>query len=337
MGFLTFYVVAVAFTGFVSGAGVLPDSVEAAVGDTVMFTTSLPPTQTPFTLIDWSFGTKYIITSYPGVNYTTPDYEDRITLFISTGTLELRNVALTDTGEYEVTIVSAESGETSGKTTLNVYAPTERVTVTVSSSDLVEFISSVTLSCSAFGSSLSFLWLNGSDEVTASDRVSLTDGGATLTISTVRRSDQGPFRCQVSDPVSNSSSETAELSICYGPENVQISGPKEIHFDKTFKLSCFCDSVPIANYTWIKNGTILAQSSEYTKESAGSSDSGQYICRATNEITKKTVQASQRVFLRYTTTSDSACDTGCIVGIVCGCIVLALVMFGGGIYFLRKK
>ncbi|XP_072316976.1 cell adhesion molecule CEACAM5-like [Eucyclogobius newberryi] len=475
MGFLTFCVVAVAFTGLVSGAGVLPDSVEAAEGDTVMFTISLPPTQTPFTAITWSFGTKSIITSSAGGNYTSPEFGDRITLFISTGSLELRNVALTDTGEYRVNIIPADGAAITGITTLNIYERVSNVRVTVSSSDLVEFISSVTLSCSASGSSLSFLWLNGSDEVTASDRVSLTDGN--LTISTVRRSDQGPFRCQVSNPVSNSSSETAELSISYGPddviletspqiddyeegsdvllscsadsrpaahfqwlfngellsftgaqlelvkiqmnqsgnyscqafnnktlryttsepglisvlkrimnisvesssnepmegssvniscdasgsisirkwlingqelkpsenivfyeqkrvlsfkvlnrtdsgtyvceisnsinsetvsyslhvnygpENVQISGPKEIQEDKTFKLSCFCDSVPTANYTWIKNGTILAQSSEYTKESAASSDSGQYICKATNEITKKTVQASHTVLV----------------------------------------
>ncbi|XP_072291601.1 cell adhesion molecule CEACAM5-like isoform X2 [Eucyclogobius newberryi] len=357
---------------------------------------------------------------------------------------------------------------------------TERVSdarVTVSSSDSVEFISSVTLSCSASGLSLSFLWLNGSDEVTASDRVNLTDGGATLTIATVRRSDQGPFRCKVSNPVSSSTSDPAELSISYGPddvilktspqiddfeegsdvlmscsadsrpaaqfqwlfngellsftgaqlelmkiqmnqsgdyscqafnskthryttsepglisvlkrimnisvesssnqpmegssvniicdasgsifsrkwlingqelkpsenivfyeqkqvlsfnvlnrkdsgtyvceisnsinsetasyslhvnygpENVQISGPKEIQEGKTLKLRCFCDSVPTANYTWIKNRKILAQSSEYTKESAGSSDSGQYICKATNKITKKTVEASHTVLV----------------------------------------
>uniref|UniRef100_A0A3B4B1P7 Ig-like domain-containing protein n=1 Tax=Periophthalmus magnuspinnatus TaxID=409849 RepID=A0A3B4B1P7_9GOBI len=454
------------------GAGVLPDTVDAALGGTVMFTTSLPPTQTPFISISWLTGTKNIIESDAGANRTDPEYEGRITLFISTGSLELRNLALSDTGEYSVDILPAASAVKAGSIILNIY-------VTVSSSDSVEFNSSVTLSCSADGASLTtFLWLNGSTEVTASDRVHLTDGGANLTITTVGRYDQGPFTCKVSNLVSSSISDPVQLSInygpdgailsisplldyyeegsdmtlscsadsrpaaqfkwllngkllsftgaqiqmmnmetsqsgnyscqafnsktlrsttsqpasisvlsknicsfihilhvflsgnstsvnitcdasgsiftrkwlineqelnpsenivfydqkrvlsfrvlkrkdsgkyvceisnpistqttvytlsvIYGPENVQISGPKEIQVKETLKLTCFSDSVPAANYTWIKNGTVLTQSSEYIKSMAGSSDSGQYICRASNEITKKTSEAAHTLLV----------------------------------------
>ncbi|XP_055083883.1 carcinoembryonic antigen-related cell adhesion molecule 5-like isoform X2 [Periophthalmus magnuspinnatus] len=515
MGLLTVFCgISVAFLGLVSGAGVLPDSVDAALGGTVMFTTSLAPTQTPFISISWSTGTKNIISSNAaGGNFTGPEYEGRITLFISTGSLELRNVALSDTGQYSVNIVTGD-GPTLGSILLNVYEPVSNVRVTVNSSDLVEFNSSVTLSCSADGAnSTTFLWLNGSTEVTASDRVHLTDGGATLTITTVGRYDQGPFTCKVSNPVSSSISDPEQLfinygpdgpilsvsplldyyeegsdvslscsadsrpaaqfkwllngtllsftgaqmelktiqtsqsgnyscqafnnktlryttsqpasisvlgritnihvesssnepiegasvnitcdasgsiftrkwlineqelnpsenivfyeqkrvlslrvlnrkdsgkyvceisnpistqttvytlSVIYGPENVQISGPEKIQVKKTLKLTCFSDSVPAANYTWIKNGTVLTQSSEYIKSMAGSSDSGQYICRASNEITKKTSEAAHTLLV----TAPSGCSAGCIVGIVFGCIALALVVFAGVFFFLRKK
>ncbi|CAB1333925.1 unnamed protein product, partial [Coregonus sp. 'balchen'] len=82
-----------------------------------------------------------------------PGYEDRITLDKTTGSLELRDLA----------------------------PLTERVcnvVITPYNTDLVEFNSSVSLSCSSSASSLSYRWLNGSSEVTASDGVQLVDGNS---------------------------------------------------------------------------------------------------------------------------------------------------------------
>ena len=91
--------------------------------------------------------------------------------------------------------------------------PVSNVMVTASSTDLVEFNSSVSLSCSASGCPLTFLWLDGSTEVTASDRLQLTDGGATLTIVKVTRDDQERFRCHVSNPIKNGTSDPVNLSM----------------------------------------------------------------------------------------------------------------------------
>uniref|UniRef100_A0A3P9AXA5 Ig-like domain-containing protein n=1 Tax=Maylandia zebra TaxID=106582 RepID=A0A3P9AXA5_9CICH len=48
------------------------------------------------------------------------------------------------------------------------------------------------------------------------DRVQLTDGDSSLTIITVTRFDQGPFRCRVSNPVSTVISDPVNLSITSG-------------------------------------------------------------------------------------------------------------------------
>uniref|UniRef100_A0A668TU73 Ig-like domain-containing protein n=1 Tax=Oreochromis aureus TaxID=47969 RepID=A0A668TU73_OREAU len=247
-----------------------------------MFTTTLTPTETPFLTLAWTSGAKNIITSNT-VNITGPEYEGRITLFPSTGSLELRSLTLDDAGEYSVVIVPA------GEKVSNVL-------VTSSSTDLVEFSGSVSLSCSASGSSLSFLWLNGSSEVTASDRVQLTDGGSSLTIITVTRFDQGPFRCSVSSPVSTGTSDPVNLSISYGPENINlILSPPQGYFavGSDISLTCSVGSRPPAQFKWFLNGDQLPDTgSELRLMNVQMSQSGNYSCQAFNSKTLRS-QTSQ--------------------------------------------
>uniref|UniRef100_A0A3Q4HH46 Ig-like domain-containing protein n=1 Tax=Neolamprologus brichardi TaxID=32507 RepID=A0A3Q4HH46_NEOBR len=158
--------------GFTEGVGVLPDDrLNAAVGETAMFTTTLSPTEKPFQSVNWNvnFSTT-ILVMINSEETIGPEYEGRITFFPSTASLELRSLTLGDTGEYTVNTIQ-DGKLQQGHTTLLIYEKVSNVLVTSSSTDLVEFSGSVSLSCFASGSSLSFLWLNGSSEVTASDRV----------------------------------------------------------------------------------------------------------------------------------------------------------------------
>nr|XP_033488145.1 carcinoembryonic antigen-related cell adhesion molecule 5-like isoform X2 [Epinephelus lanceolatus] len=281
-------IVSVAFTGLTQGAGVLPDVLNAAVGETVMFTTTLTPPEKPFLTLGWTFNGKNIIT-FSGTNSTAPEYEGRITLFMSTGSLELRNVSLHDSGVYRVNIFPYGEPQKTGETRLNVDEPVSNVIATASSTDLVEFNSSVRLSCSASGSSLSFLWLNGSSEVTEGDRVQLTDGGANLTILNVTRYDKGPFRCQVSNPVSNDNSTSITFNISYGPDNVTLtmSPSQEYHAEgSNIDLMCSADSKPAAQFMWLLNGSLQSDTGpELRLTNIQMSKSGNYSCQAYNSKT----------------------------------------------------
>lgn len=104
----------------------------------------------------------------------------------------------------------------------------------------MESNSSASVSCSSFGSSPSFLWLNSSSEVKASDRVHITDGGANLTIVNVTRYDQGPFRCYVYNPISNDISSPLHLSI-----NCELQSYSILPI--SFLLTIFLQLIPQCN------------------------------------------------------------------------------------------
>ncbi|KAM7383228.1 hypothetical protein PAMP_002899 [Pampus punctatissimus] len=115
----------VSLTGLTKGDGVLPDGpLTAAVGGTVMFTTTVTPPDKRFLVVAWSFSFNNtqpipIITSTSS-DIINPEYEGRITLNRSTGSLELRDLALTDSREYRVNIVPDGGQQMLGSTRLEI-------------------------------------------------------------------------------------------------------------------------------------------------------------------------------------------------------------------------
>lgn len=120
MFYVLFYLSPAVFT---EGVGVLPDGqLNAAVGEKVMFTTTLTPTETPFVSVAWKLNiSKIIIMSTNAANNTGPEYEGRIIIFPSTGSLELRGLTLDDIGEYSVSITKADFTNHDGRTTLEIH------------------------------------------------------------------------------------------------------------------------------------------------------------------------------------------------------------------------
>ncbi|RVE62820.1 hypothetical protein OJAV_G00161790 [Oryzias javanicus] len=265
MGTLKILILAVALTGLTEADGILPDGpLNGSVGGSVIFRTSLTETDGPFTSVTWSYnGDNGIINHSPTNNLTYPAYQDRITFFPSTASLELRDLTLSDGGDYSVSVFP----DRNGKIKLDIY---------VSSS----------------GSSLSFIWMNSSSEVTASDRVQITDGGSTLTVVSVTRYDEQSYRCRVFNPVSEGISDPVNIAVSYGPENTKTSAsPSQEFYEEgsDITLSCSADSKPSAQFTWFVNGTKLPDSGpELTLRNIQSSQRGDYSCQAFNSKTLTT-------------------------------------------------
>ncbi|XP_061573154.1 carcinoembryonic antigen-related cell adhesion molecule 1-like [Cololabis saira] len=287
-----------AISGLSEGAGVLPDGpLNAPVGGTVMFTTTLTPSDGPFTAVFWNFGGMNIMSYETTSSITHPDYEGRITFFPSTASLELRDLTLGDSGEYSVNIMP---GLLTGGTRLDIYEPVSSVTVTPPSLDLVEFNSSARLSCSSSGSFPSYVWMNGSSEVTASDRVHVTDGDSNLTVVNVSRYDQGSYTCRVFNPVSNAISDPVIISVSFGPENVTltVSPSKNLYKEgSNISLTCSAESrPPFLQFFWFLDGEQLSGTGpELRLMNIQTNQSGNYSC-----------QAFQSKTLRYETSQPSS-------------------------------
>lgn len=91
-------------------------------GGNVLFSTSLSPTEKPFISVGWRYGAdNNIITSGLGINDTAPEYEGRITLFRSNGSLKLWDLTLNDSGVYRVNIFPDGDWPQTGSARLDIY------------------------------------------------------------------------------------------------------------------------------------------------------------------------------------------------------------------------
>lgn len=110
------------FPGLSEGSGVLPDGpLKASEGGRIMFITTLSPSDGPMAEIDWRFGERFIILFNGTANITEPEYEGRISLWTSTGSLELRNLSVNESGQYQVFVKPKGGRVTTGITQLEVY------------------------------------------------------------------------------------------------------------------------------------------------------------------------------------------------------------------------
>ncbi|KAL2084213.1 hypothetical protein ACEWY4_019731 [Coilia grayii] len=261
---------------------------DRAVGEDVEFRLINPPPAPPF-IINWYFEGSLICSASAGsVIGVNPSYEGRASLDPNTTTLELRSLALNDTGEYtlRVTMIVGDA-EKEWKTTLRVFERISSVTLEANQTELVEFNSSVTLTCSASGSSPSFQWFNNSAEVTGSDRVLLDN--RTLTVLNVTRYDNGPYRCNASNIVSFEMSSDVTLTIAYGPDSAIVTVKSEYYSSgDNVTLNCSSESSPAAQLQWALNGTLLDEKGpELRLDPALTSKSGGYSCWAYNSKTQR--------------------------------------------------
>ncbi|XP_060726640.1 carcinoembryonic antigen-related cell adhesion molecule 5-like [Tachysurus vachellii] len=263
----------------------LPESINKTVGENVVITPKRIP-DPPYFSVRWKVNTTNILIGpLNGINITSP-YKDRVSFNTISLALELRSLTESDTGQYVLSVETVTSYN--GQTSLLVLVPVSNVTIVPNHTELVEN-STVSFVCSASGSSLSFIWLNGSSEITAGERVQLTDNNRNLTITSVIRGDTGTYVCEAYNSINRNRSLPSSLIIYYGPENVAAAADPEKPFyssGSNLKLNCSAESRPAAKFQWALNGRELSEMGQELKlNNIQINQTGNYTCIVHNTQT----------------------------------------------------
>nr|XP_023663458.1 carcinoembryonic antigen-related cell adhesion molecule 5-like isoform X2 [Paramormyrops kingsleyae] len=281
----------------------------------------------------------FALITFDGTGTTMdPDYRERINFNITTGSLEMKSLTLNDRGSYQINIKA--SGESAVQhVSLEVLAQVSDVIIQANATELVEFNDSVSLTCSASGSSPTFHWLNGSSDIIVSERVHLSAYSRTLTISPVLRSDQKPIYCSVTNIISSNTSRPITFNVSFGPDNVAVtvSPPGPIFTSGTsLTLSCSAQSSPPAQFQWALNDTLLSQRGDkLLVTNIKASQSGNYTCWAHKNRTLRYHLSEPSMITVLEGGVHNGLSGGAIAGIVIG-VLLALGLFPAGFFILKK-
>nr|XP_057909100.1 carcinoembryonic antigen-related cell adhesion molecule 5 isoform X2 [Doryrhamphus excisus] len=250
--------------------------------------------------------------------------------------ISLMNIQENQSGKYSCQAFNTKTlrRKTSQLVSVNVLKNISDGSIVASTSQPIEGMP-VNLTCEAAGSIFNREWMKSGSALLPDDNMALHDEGRVLSFHAVRRSDSGTYSCRISNPI-NMEEVAYGMAINYGPESVQISGPKEITVKHTLTLTCSATSVPSATYTWKQmNQSEIHNTSIFVINNVDFSDSGSYICIASNNITGVNVSAQHR--LAVTEENPPLCTAGCIAGIVIASLVICAASAGGGYYIYNKQ
>ncbi|XP_031432747.1 carcinoembryonic antigen-related cell adhesion molecule 8-like isoform X2 [Clupea harengus] len=285
----------------------------------------------PFKEISWRFKSVPVITSMGGENITFgPGYPGRVRLNATTGSLELLNLTLEDSGLYTVTTRLGGGTELSGQTALTVLAPISNVSLVASATELIEYHSSVNISCTASGSVATLKLYGAGYTMTATGSPGKISSELYSVNYRVTRRDRGPYTCEASNAVSGAVVRTLTLNILYGPdEAIMVATPKgpSYHSGSDITLSCSSESKPAAQVQWALNGTLLGRERpELRLENVQASQSGAYSCWANNSKTGRNVQSDRLYVTVLEDKGVPGLSGGPIVAIVISALLAVAVL-----------
>ncbi|GCC19271.1 hypothetical protein chiPu_0021020 [Chiloscyllium punctatum] len=140
-------------------------------------------------------------------------YRGRVEFLQSNGSLLLKSVTASDSGEYSVTMNSFGDAVANATIILSVFEPISSVSIISNVSNTVKENDTVSLRCHVMGDWTEISWLFNGSLVNSKGRTTFSSGNAMLMIIHVDTSNTGNYRCIARSPVSEKASEPYSLSL----------------------------------------------------------------------------------------------------------------------------
>ncbi|XP_060798740.1 HEPACAM family member 2 isoform X2 [Neoarius graeffei] len=211
-----------------------------------------------------------------------------------------------DEGDYQLTINIIHTRHNKSETVTKNVRITVNVPLSIpvveksSKGPLVEDQDNITLTCTVEkGTKPKFEWFRNNNPVNPSKRHMFLHNNSTLSISPVKKEDIGMYSCVVKNPISNFRSKVMDLSIYYGPYNLEVYCEQGLRTGKVFTVhqgemvffDCLADSNPPNTCVWISrrdNGTeVLMTGPRFEVASLKLGHATEFLCRAFNNVTNK--------------------------------------------------
>lgn len=281
--------------------------------ESVTFTTSVKPPETPFLAVTWNFNSTVNIITSTVVDVVGSGYEGRVSLDRTTGALVLKNLTEADSGKYELIIITDTASQLHGTAETKVLSLVLTPTIDCPGA-VVEGLSSLSLSCDAEGTVENREWMKDGQLLLPSDKYSFSEGNRVLSISSVHRADTGNFQCNASNEVS-SATATCDLTVYYGPDPPEITQkPIGAELEDRVTLTCSAVSLPAASFFWTFKDLTM-KGNVYKIREMEEHHLGKYTCTATNPASGRSASAVHRL-------TDSAVPVFGSVSMMLLCVVL---------------
>ncbi|XP_053341492.1 hemicentin-1 [Clarias gariepinus] len=204
--------------------------------------------------------------------------------------LRIASAQVEDTGRYSC-VATSPAGDDDKEFLVRVHVPPN-----IAGESGVQDISvlqnrQVTLECRSDAVPPPTLsWLKDGAQLKASPRVRVLSSGRYLQINNAELGDTGRYTCLASN-VAGETRRHFNLSVNVAPTIKEGPQAVSVHINKPVVLECVVSGVPAPRVTWRKHGSVLAGSNpRYTFAEDGSlrilsaqlSDTGHYLCMATN-------------------------------------------------------
>ncbi|XFG08582.1 hypothetical protein AB1E19_012206 [Capra hircus] len=204
--------------------------------------------------------------------------------------LRISSTQVEDTGRYTC-LASSPAGDDDKEYLVRVHVP-PNIAGTGEPQDFTVLRNrQVTLECKSDAVPPPVItWLKNGERLQATPRIRILSGGRYLQINNADLGDTANYTCVASNIVGKT---TREFILTVNVPPSIKSGPQSlvIHLNKSTLLECFAEGVPAPKITWRKDGAVLSGShARYSIlengflhiQSAQVTDSGRYLCMATN-------------------------------------------------------